>query len=109
MSRKAAVLTVKKKAPHPEPPDAIDPVDSDDSVLDEAPDADLAADTELSDNVGEQSVEINVESLIAELEAESHRGRTRDVQCARRKLEDYLEHKRVAHDIEDFEDFEIDD
>lgn len=109
MSRKAAVLAVKKKAPQPEPLESLDPVDNDDSDLDESPDAELVADAELSDNVGEQSVEINVESLIAELEAESHRGRTRDVHCARRKLEDYLERKRIAHDIEDFEDFEIDD
>ena len=109
MGRKAAVLALKNKAPRPEPPDKPDPVDSDDSDLDETADAELSADADLSDNVGEQSVEINVESLIAELEAESHRGRTRDVHCARRKLEDYLERKRVEHDIEDFEDFEIDD
>ncbi|MDH4021938.1 MAG: hypothetical protein OEW88_07205 [Gammaproteobacteria bacterium] len=109
MGRKAAVLATKKKAPLPEPQELLDPVDRDESELDDAADGDVTAEVELSDNVGEQSVEINVETLIAELEAETHRGRTRDVHCARRKLEDYLERKRVAHDIEDFEDFEIDD
>jgi hypothetical protein len=109
MARKAAVLATKKKAPRPEPQELLDPVDSDESELDDAADGDVTAEVELSDNVGEQSVEINVETLIAELEAETHRGRTRDVHCARRKLEDYLDRKRVAHDIEDFEDFEIDD
>jgi hypothetical protein len=109
MARKAAVLATSKKAPHPEPPKVRDPVDGDDSEIEDAPEGELAADAELSDNVGEHSVEINVETLIAELEADSHRGRTRDVHCARRKLEEYLERKRVAHDIEDFEDFEIDD
>jgi len=107
MARKAAVL-VTKKAPQPEPPELLD-AERDDAEPDDAADGDIAADAELSDNVGEHSVEINVETLIAELEADSHRGRTRDVHCARRKLEDYLERKRVAHDIEDFEDFEIDD
>ncbi len=113
MGRKSAVLATNKlatnkRAPLPESPEAIDPVNGGESELDDAADGDLTAEVELSDNVGEQSVEINVETLIAELEAESHRGRTRDVHCARRKLEDYLERKRVEHDIEDFEDFEID-
>jgi hypothetical protein len=109
MGRKAAVLATKNRALRPEPPELLDPVDGDDSELDDAANGEVAAEIELSDNVGEQSVEINVETLIAELEADSHRGRTRDVHCARRKLEDYLESKRIAHDIEDFEDFEIDD
>jgi hypothetical protein len=109
MARKAAVLTRTKKALLPEPPEAIDPAEEETSDLDDAGDDTLSAEVEISDNVGEQSVEINVESLIAELEAESHRGRTPDVHCARRKLEDYLERKRIAHAIEDFEDFEIED
>ena len=109
MGRKAAVQALKKKAPRPEPPESLDPVDEDESEPDNTADTDLAADADISDNVGEQSVEINVENLIAELEAESHRGRKPDVNCARRKLEDYLERKRIAHDIEDFEDFEIED
>jgi len=109
MARKAAVLTTKTKAPQPEAQALLDPSDRDESELDDAADGELPADAELSDNVGEHSVEINVETLIAELEADSHRGKTRDVHCARRKLEEYLERKRVAHDIEDFEDFEIDD
>jgi hypothetical protein len=109
MGRKAAVLATNKKAPRPEPPDAIDPVDSDESELDDSAELELSPEAEISDNVGEQSVEINVEDLISELEAESHRGRSRDVHCARRKLEEFLERKRVEHDIEDFEDFEIDD
>ena len=109
MARKAAALATKNRAPQPEPNALLDSGDRNESELDEAADGELAAEAELSDNVGEHSVEINVETLIAELEADSHKGRTRDVHCARRKLEEYLERKRVAHDIEDFEDFEIDD
>lgn len=70
-------------------------------------DDDLAPDVAASDNVGEQSIEINVEGLIAELEAESRHNGKADTSCARRKLEDYLERRRIAHAIEDFEDFEV--
>ena len=29
--------------------------------------------------------------------------------CARRKLEDFLERKRIARELEDFEDFVVED
>lgn len=63
----------------------------------------------VTDNVGEQSIEINVESLIAELEAESRHGKSPDMRCTRHKLEDYLERKRIAQELEDFEDFVVGD
>lgn len=69
---------------------------------------DLDATAINTDNVGEQSIEINVEGLIAELEAESGHGKSTDDQCARRKLEEYLERKRIARELEDFEDFLVD-
>ena len=82
-------------------------------------DEDAAADGELlateaeaddgeSDNVGDASVEINVESLIAELESEGGRRTRSSVLTARRKLENFLEERRFARNIEDFEDFDID-
>lgn len=114
MGRKSAVLAKARNFPLPEPREAFEAQDADASGTDNSDPGDgtedsLATEIEVSDNVGEQSIEINVETLIAELEAESHKGRRPDVHSARRKLEDYLERKRVAHDIEDFEDFEIDD
>ena len=53
------------------------------------------------------SVEINVEGLIAELEAESRFVSKPDMISARRKLEDFLERRRVAREIEDFDDFKV--
>jgi hypothetical protein len=98
-----------KRAPVPKgldmaPDTAEPPIDADDDLETEA-DGVAAA----TDNVGEQSVEINVEGLIAELEAETRQVGKRNIISARRKLEDYLERKRVAHDLEDFEDFEVND
>ncbi len=58
-----------------------------------------------TENVGETSVEIDVEELIAELESESgYRGA--DEKSARKRLEEVLEERRVAHELEDIEDFE---
>lgn len=109
MGRKSAVLarTAEVAIPPPEPP-----VDADNELEEEVLEAgeeDAGDDAAVTDNVGEQSVEINVESLIAELESASHVGRKPCVLTARRRLEDYLERKRVAHDLEDFEDFEVEE
>jgi hypothetical protein len=59
-----------------------------------------------TDNVGDISVEVNVEDLIAQLESESKGGPAADG-SARRKIEDILEEKRVAKEIMDIEDFDI--
>lgn len=59
-----------------------------------------------TDNVGEQSVEINVQELLAQLEAEGGKG-VNGIGCARRKLEDYFEEKRIARELQDMDDFDI--
>jgi hypothetical protein len=61
-----------------------------------------------TDNVGDISVEVNVEDLIAEIESESTGGPGVDG-SARRKIEDILEEKRVAKEIMDLEDFDVDE
>jgi len=61
-----------------------------------------------TDNVGDISVEVNVEDLIAQLESES-KGVPAADGSARRKIEDILEEKRVAKEIMDMEDFDIDE
>ncbi len=61
-----------------------------------------------TDNVGDISVEVNVEDLIAQIESESKGGPVPDG-LARRKIEDILEEKRVAREIMDLDDFDIDD
>jgi len=59
----------------------------------------------VTDNVGEISVELNVDDLIAELEAE--RTKSPDDSAPRKKLEEILEERRIARDIQDMENFEI--
>ena len=105
MGRKVAALAKAEWTPLPEPPETLNELDSAESLADDP--ADDGVEAAVTDNVGEQSIEINVENLIAELEAESQHGKPPDVQCARHKLEDYLERKRIAQDLEDFEDFEV--
>lgn len=119
MGRRSAVLARAERIAPPEPPaDFMDEADDaatpdtgvdDDSEDEEELDAEVDVEVAATDNVGEQSIEINVESLIAELEAESGHGKAPDMQCARRKLEDYLERKRIARDLEDFEDFVVEE
>ena len=58
-------------------------------------------------NIGETSVEINIEELIAEFEAE--RAATGDCHSvARRRLEEILEEKRIARELRDMDGFDFD-
>ncbi len=111
MGRKSAVLARAERIPPPEPlRDFSEPADELDAAEPEVEaEETLEAEVVVTDNVGEQSIEINVESLIAELESESRHGKAPEMQCARRKLEDFLERKRIARDLEDFEDFVVGD
>ena len=73
--------------------------EAEESETEDAP----AADT---DNVGDASVEINVEELIHELEVQNgdHPGKEL---AAKRRLEDLMERKRSKRELEDFEDYEV--
>ena len=59
-----------------------------------------------TDNVGDPSVEINVEELIHELEVDGVTRPGRE-QAAKRRLEELMEKKRSKRDLEDFEDYEV--
>ena len=72
----------------------------DDPFLDDVDDAD-------TDNVGDASVEINVEDLLAEISADESPDAARP-SSARRRLEDMLEEKRVSRDLADYDDFDAD-
>jgi hypothetical protein len=76
-----------------------------DEEEDEAEDEDAEAAGE-TDNVGDPSVEINVEELIHELEVDGVTRPGRE-QAAKRRLEELMEKKRAKRDLEDFEDYEI--
>ena len=70
---------------------------------DDAEGSEAGADT---DNVGDPSVEINVEELIHEFELQNS-GRALGEHAAKRRLEELMELKRAKRDLEDFEDYEI--
>ena len=84
--------------PSPDEPDA--------EAADE--EAETAVTPAATDNVGDISVEVNVEDLIAQIEAES-KGGAAPSGSARRRIEDILEEKRIARDIMDMDDFDIED
>jgi hypothetical protein len=60
-----------------------------------------------TDNVGDPSVEINVEELIHEIEAEGEASRPGRELAAKRRLEDLMERKRSKRELEDFDDYEV--
>ena len=64
-------------------------------------------DSEATDNVGDPSVEINVENLILELEADGLVNRIGDEKNTRQRLEELMERKRAMRELEDFDDYEI--
>ena len=76
--------------------------DSEESDADES--SEPAVET---DNVGDPSVEINVEELIQELEVQDVSNRLGNEQAAKRRLEELMEQKRAKREIEDFEDYDI--
>ena len=64
---------------------------------------------ESTDNVGETSVEINVEELIAQIKAEQEEAKAATSKLdARRQLEDILDSKRTESELQDFDDYELD-
>lgn len=69
----------------------------------EEEEAEPAAET---DNVGDPSVEINVEALIHELEVDGVTRPSRE-QAAKRRLEELMEKKRAKRELEDFDDYDI--
>jgi hypothetical protein len=80
----------------------LDDEDEEDAEDEEA-EAEPATET---DNVGDPSVEINVEELIHELEVDGVTRPGRE-QAAKRRLEELMEQKRAKRDLEDFDDYDV--
>jgi hypothetical protein len=80
----------------------------DDDEIEDEDDSDDSEEGEEAetDNVGDASVEINVEDLIHELEVVAG-GRPGGELAARRRLEEIMEQKRSKRDLEDFEDYDV--
>ena len=76
--------------------------DEDEEEAEEA----AAEPTAETDNVGDPSVEINVEELIHELEVDGVTRPNRE-QAAKRRLEELIEKKRAQRELEDFDDYEV--
>jgi hypothetical protein len=72
----------------------------------ETEDEDSEASAPETDNVGDPSVEINVEELIHELEVDGIARPSRE-QAAKRRLEELMEKKRSKRELEDFDDYEV--
>jgi hypothetical protein len=82
--------------------------DSDSSDNEEFADtAVLDANAVNSDNVGGSSVEIDVEELLAEVEAEASDGVDADGKV-RRRLEAIMERKRRHEELVDFDEYDLD-
>ncbi|HET7609012.1 MAG TPA: hypothetical protein VFL84_10070 [Gammaproteobacteria bacterium] len=77
--------------------------DDDEESEEEEGSTEAAAET---DNVGDASVEINVEELIHELEGDGVARPGRE-QAAKRRLEELMEKKRSKRELEDFDDYEV--
>lgn len=77
----------------------VDYEDDDDNTIE------VAMTAENTDNVGDVSVEINVEELLSQIEQECSDAEARA--SARRKLDEIMEQKRAQKALDDFDDFDI--
>ena len=96
-------MKVRESEKKKEEEEEIEDEDDEESEEEESSSSEAVAET---DNVGDASVEINVEELIHELEVD---GVTRPVreQAAKRRLEELMEKKRAKRELEDFDDYEV--
>jgi len=62
---------------------------------------------EITDNVGDVSVEINVEELLNDLDVDAILSGGDRHDAAMRRLEEIMEAKRAARELEDFDDYDI--
>jgi hypothetical protein len=81
----------------------VDEDDEEDAEEEEEAEAEPVTET---DNVGDPSVEINVEELIHELEVDGVTRPGRE-QAAKRRLEELIEKKRSKRELEDFDDYDV--
>ena len=70
---------------------------------------DAEAKSEHTSNVGEPSVEIDVEEIVAEMEADMGVKAPDDATDARKKLEALLEERRAKRELEDLDEFATDE
>jgi hypothetical protein len=86
--------------------DAEEYVDVEDDVEDDVADTVEFSNAKNSDNVGDVSVEINVEELIAEFESSEHAEAARKKEI-RRRLEEIWEQRQAMRELEDTFSFDM--
>ncbi len=94
-------MKVKVKEPEEEKEELEEEAEEEEA---EAEESEPVAET--TDNVGDPSVEINVEELIHELEVDGVVQPGKE-QAAKRRLERLMEEKRAKRDLEDFDDYDV--
>ncbi|HSG64264.1 MAG TPA: hypothetical protein VLD39_04660 [Gammaproteobacteria bacterium] len=79
----------------------------DEPIEDEETEAETDSSDEepVTDNVGDPSVEINIEELLQALEAESGVSAQKHSGGARHRLEELMESRRAKRELEDFDDY----
>jgi hypothetical protein len=82
----------------------FDDIDETGEFEDEDPDVDASPATS---NVGETSVELNVNDLIAELEADMPKRSESEQKSARKRLEEILEERRAARELDGDDEFDL--
>lgn len=89
----------------------IKEVDGEDESQDFSDTAELEAEAKSvnSSNVGDPSVELDVEEIIAELEADMGIEPRDEGQNARKRLEQLLEERRAARELDELDEFATDD
>jgi len=88
--------------------DEVDDVDiEDEDELEITSSDDNDSTDETTDNIGDPSVEINVQELINELEADGLTKDLRNGPDAKKRLEGLMERKRALRELEDFDDYDI--
>jgi len=94
-------MKVKVKEPGEEKEELEEEAEEEEAEAEESEPA-----VEATDNVGDPSVEINVEELIHELEVDGVVQPGKE-QAAKRRLERLMEEKRAKRDLEDFDDYDV--
>lgn len=85
-----------------------DDIDDDLDSADDSDDVMLSDDDDDDDNIGDISVEINVEELVAKLESGQGNEAQRRKEI-RRRLEEIEEQRRAARDLDSTYNFNLDD
>jgi hypothetical protein len=89
----------------------IDKTDGEDGFVDfeDTTELEVQSKTANTSNVGDPSVELNVDEIVAELEADMGKPPSDKHQNSRKRLEELLEERRAARELDELDEFALDD